>query len=83
VITTAFLNHALAAAKHLRNDGLPLVVPPHPLYDLSPDHLRDLAHIAYPLIIQQLTEEEPVQSVLRVNYQRPAKQPVAGKRESE
>lgn len=83
MITTAFLNHALAAAKHLRNDGLPLIVPPHPLYDLSPDHLRALARIAYPMIIQQLTEEAPAQSVLRVNYQRPAKQPVAGKGEAE
>jgi hypothetical protein len=82
VITTAFLNHALAAAKHLQNDGLPLVVPPHPLYDLTPEQLRELAQCAYPLIIQQLVHEGPPAAVLRVDYQRPVKRS-AGAREAE
>lgn len=81
MITSAFLNHALAAAKHLHNDSLPLVVPPHPLYDLSPDQLRQLAHCAYPHIIQQLTQEALAQSVLRVNYQRPPKQSGAAEKD--
>ena len=83
VITSAFLNHALAAAKHLHNDGLPLVVPPHPLYDLSPDLLRQLAQCAYPHIIQQLTQEVAESTVLRVNFQRPPKQSGVGEKEVE
>lgn len=71
VITTAFLSHAQAAAKHLHIADLPIVVAPHPLYDLEPAELRELAKFAYPLIIEQLTIQDGVVSIKRVDYERP------------
>lgn len=71
VITSAFLNHARAAAKHVHNDDLPLVVPPHPLYDLAPEELRKVAQLAYPLLLACLVGDAPDNPVVRVPYQRP------------
>jgi hypothetical protein len=34
---------------------LPLLVLPHPLNDLTPDQVRELARAAYPIVIEQLT----------------------------
>lgn len=71
VITSAFLNHAVRAADNLRIPDLPLLVPPHPLYDLTPDQLREVARRAYPDIIRQLTGREKLARVARVDYTRP------------
>ena len=43
------------AAKNLQLEALPLLVTPHPLNDLTPDQMRDLARAAYPVVIRQLT----------------------------
>lgn len=72
VITTAFLGHAKAAAKHLHIADLPIVVAPHPLYDLEPAELRELAKFAYPMIIEQITTQGRFVSIKRVDYERPA-----------
>jgi hypothetical protein len=60
------------AAKHLQIDSLPLVVLPHPLNDLTPDDVMDLARAAYPIIIQQLTSQQPLEESTRVDYIHPA-----------
>ncbi len=35
---------------------LPLIVLPHPVADLAPNELREMARLAYPLIVKALTE---------------------------
>lgn len=71
VITSAFLNHAVRAAENLRIPDLPLLVPPHPLYDLSPEQIGEVARLSYPSIISQLTSSGEVARITRVNYMRP------------
>lgn len=66
------MDHARLAAKHLRIDDLPLVVPPHPLHDLTPEQLRELARAAYPLIIEQLTGQGPLARIVPVDFVHPA-----------
>lgn len=54
-------------------DDLPLVVTPHPLNDLTPDEVRELAVAAYPLIVQQLTGQSVNGQDARVDFLRPDK----------
>ena len=61
----------MRAADNLRIPDLPLLVPPHPLYDLSPDEIREVARRAYPALIDQLTNRAKPPRVTRVNYVRP------------
>jgi hypothetical protein len=58
--------------RHLNIAALPLVVAPHPLYDLAPAQLQEVARRAFPLIVAQLTGASAPESLLRVDYQRPA-----------
>ncbi len=53
-------------------DDLPLVVPPHPIHDLTPEQLRELARAAYPLIIEQLTGQGPLAPIAAVDFVHPA-----------
>ncbi len=55
VVSTAFLTHGHLAAKNLQMEALPLLVTPHPLNDLMPDEVRELARAAYPIVLEQLT----------------------------
>ena len=55
VVSTAFLKHGHLAAKNLQMEALPLLVTPHPLNDLTPEQVRELAQAAYPIVIEQLT----------------------------
>ncbi len=71
-MTTAFLKHSRLAAKHMHIDDLPLVVTPHPLNDLTPDEVRELAVAAYPLIVEQLTGQGAIALDARVDFARPA-----------
>ena len=66
------MDHARLAAKHLHIDDLPLVVPPHPIHDLTPEQLRELARAAYPLVIEQLTGQGPLVRSARVDFVHPA-----------
>jgi hypothetical protein len=63
--------HARLAAKHLRIDTLPLLITPHPLNDLTPEQVRDMARVAYPTIVKQLTAGEPEAST-KIAYVHPA-----------
>lgn len=72
VVSTAFLTHGHLAAKNLQLDDLPLLVVPHPLNDLTPDAVRELARAAYPVVIGQLTGQGAQAPHTLVNYAHPA-----------
>ncbi len=72
VVSTAFLTHGRLAAKNLQLDDLPLLVTPHPLNDLTPDEVRELARSAYPVIIEQLTGQGALAQHTRIDFVHPA-----------
>ena len=72
IVSTAFLTHGRLAAKNLQLDDLPLVVTPHPLNDLTPDEVRELARAAYPVIIGQLTGSGKLAPYTKVDFIHPA-----------
>lgn len=47
---------------------LPLIVLPHPVADLAPGELREMAGRAYPLIVKALTEPSQDSSDYFVDY---------------
>jgi hypothetical protein len=79
IVSTVFLTTGRLAAKNLQIDNLPLVVTPHPLNDLTPEQVRDLACAAYPIIIQQLTSHEPLDESVYVEYVHPLSRKKLGK----
>ena len=72
IVSTAFLTHGRLAAKNLQLDDLPLVVAPHPLNDLTPEQVRELARAAYPIVIEQLTGQGVLAKHTQVDYVHPA-----------
>ena len=75
--------HARHAAKNLRIDELPLLITPHPINDLTPDEVRDMAKAAYPTIVKQLTGNE-CEADTKIDYVLPAERARrAGKAQSE
>jgi hypothetical protein len=50
---------------------LPLLITPHPINDLTPDEVRDMAKVAYPTIVKQLTASE-LEENTRIDYVLPA-----------
>ncbi len=72
IVSMAFLTHGRLAAKNLQLDDLPLLVVPHPLNDLTPDEVRELARSAYPIVIEQLTGHGVIAPHTRVDYLHPA-----------
>ncbi len=68
VVSTAFLTHGHLAAKNLQLETLPLLVVPHPLNDLTPDEVRELARAAYPVVIEQLTGQGKQAPHSKVNF---------------
>jgi hypothetical protein len=72
VVTTAFLRHAQLAAKNLQLDDLPLLVTPHPLNDLTADQMRELARVAYPVVVTQLTKQGRIERHTAIDYVHPA-----------
>lgn len=72
VVSTAFLTHGHLAAKNLQMEALPLLVTPHPLNDLTPDQVRELAQAAYPIVVEQLTGMGQQAPHTHVNYVHPA-----------
>ena len=73
VVSTAFLTHGHLAAKNLQLDDLPLLVTPHPLNDLTPEQMRELARAAYPTVIRQLTGQGPIEKHTFVDFVHPAR----------
>ena len=63
--------HARHAAKNLQIDELPLLITPHPVNDLTPEQLREMAQVAYPTIVRQLTGKE-LEPDTRIDYVFPA-----------
>ena len=63
--------HARHAAKNLRIDELPLLITPHPINDLTPEQVRDMARVAYPTILKQLTASE-LEANTKIDYVLPA-----------
>ncbi len=72
VVSTAFLTHGRLAAKNLQIDDLPLLVVPHPLNDLTPAEVRELARSAYPVVIEQLTGQGIQAKHTQVDFIHPA-----------
>ena len=72
IVSTAFLTHGRLAAKNLQLGELPLVVVPHPLNDLAPAEVRELARAAYPVIIEQLTGQGVLAPHTAVDFVHPA-----------
>lgn len=56
VVTQPFLEPARLYAVSMDVPRLPLIVLPHPVADLAPDDLSEMARLAYPLIVKALTE---------------------------
>ena len=73
MVSTAFLTHAHLAAKNVQLADLPLVVTPHPLNDLTPDQMRELARAAYRIVVRQLTWQGPIERHTQVDFVHPAK----------
>jgi len=72
VVTTAFLTHARLAARNLKLDKLPLIVAPHPLNDLTPPQVEELARAAYPIIVEHLIGANPPPEASRLEFVHPA-----------
>ena len=72
VVSKAFLTHGRLAAKNLQLDDLPLLVTPHPLNDLTPGQMRELARAAYPHVVLQLTGQGPLEKQSYVAFVHPA-----------
>jgi hypothetical protein len=72
IVSTAFLAHGRLAAKNLQMDDLPLLVTPHPLNDLTPDEVRELARSAYPVVVAQLTGQRALEKETRIDFVHPS-----------
>jgi hypothetical protein len=72
VVSTAFLTHGRLAAKNLQLEDLPLIVTPHPLNDLTPEQMLELVRSAYPIVIEQLTRQGPLEKHTHVEFVHPA-----------
>ncbi len=71
-MSTAFLTHGWLAAKNLQLDELPLLVTPHPLNDLTPAEVRELARSAYPVVLEQLTGQGELAKYTKIDFVHPA-----------
>jgi len=60
------------AAKNLQLDDLPLLVTPHPLNDLTPEQMLELARAAYPIVLMQLTGQGKLDKHTHIDYVHPA-----------
>ena len=63
------------AAKNLQLDDLPLLVTPHPLNDLTPEQMLELARAAYPVVLMQLTGQGALEKHTHIDFVHPAKKP--------
>lgn len=53
-------------------EKLPLIVTPHPLNDLTPEQVQELARAAYPAVIAQLTAAGAIPEETRIDFVHPA-----------
>jgi hypothetical protein len=47
-------------------------VTPHPVNDLTPEQLLDMARAAYPMIIKHLTSQGEIEESTEIDYVHPA-----------
>ncbi len=66
------MTHARLAAKNLHIDDLPLLVTPHPVNDLTPEQVQEMARAAYPIILTHLTGKGALEQNTKVDYVHPA-----------
>jgi hypothetical protein len=64
--------HARMAAKNGDINDLPILITPHPLNDLTPEQLREMAIAAFPVVIEQLTGQGVLAQNAPINYVHPA-----------
>jgi hypothetical protein len=64
--------HGRLAAKNLHIEELPLLVTPHPVNDLTPEQVQEMARAAYPIIIKHLTAQGMLEQTTKVPYVHPA-----------
>ena len=72
VISASFRTHARLAAKNQRITGLPILITPHPLNDLTPEQLREMALAAFPVVIEQLTGQGALAPNAPIDFVHPA-----------
>jgi len=72
IISASFRMHARLAAKNLHIDDIPILITPHPVNDLTPPQLREMAEAAYPVILAQLTSQAPLPQNMPIDYVHPA-----------
>ena len=72
IVSTAFLTHGRLAAKNLQLENLPLLVTPHPVNDLTPDEVREMAQSAYPVVVNQLTGQGALEKHTLIDFVHPA-----------
>lgn len=77
VVTTAFIRPARLAARSLHLEDLPLIVAPHPLNDLTPAQVRELAQAAYPSILLHLTGQGALEPTVRLAFEHPGRNAMA------
>ena len=56
MVTLPFLEPARLNAESMGVPWLPLIVLPHPVASLEAEELREMARLAYPLIVKALTQ---------------------------
>ena len=71
------------AAKNLQLDDLPLLVTPHPLNDLTPEQMLELARAAYPVVLTQLTGQGTLEKHTHIDFVHPAKKQRAARAQKE
>lgn len=64
--------HARLAAKNDRIDSLPILITPHPLNDLSAEHLEEMARAALPVIVEHLTGQGELARDTPIDFVHPA-----------
>ncbi len=72
VISASFRTHARLAAKNQDINDLPILITPHPLNDLTLEQLREMAQVAFPVVIEHLTGQGKLAQNYPIDYVHPA-----------
>jgi hypothetical protein len=72
VISAAFKLHARLAAKNQGIPDVPILITPHPVNDLTEEQLREMAVAAFPVIVDQLTNQGVLPPNQPIDFVHPA-----------
>jgi hypothetical protein len=64
--------HARLAAKNQNIPDIPILITPHPVNDLTPGQLKEMAIAAFPVIVEQLTSQGVIPKEQPIDYVHPA-----------